>query len=98
MSQRKQKHAERNTPAEPGDDIKLRVVNSTRKQYEGTLARLARWLEREHPECIRHGEIVLPISVSLCKVFLTYSSYKRNRAGVELYLNGSTPMLPSVAF
>ncbi|ETV80461.1 hypothetical protein H257_06732 [Aphanomyces astaci] len=85
MSQRKRKHAERSTPAEPGDDIiALRIVNSTRKQYEGTLARLARWVEKEHPECIQHGEIVLPISVSLCKVFLTYSSYKRNRAGVEL--------------
>ncbi|KAF0718558.1 Aste57867_1621 [Aphanomyces stellatus] len=85
MSQEKRKRAGRNTPAEPGDDIiALRVVNRTCNQYEGTLARLARWLEQQLPECLENGEIKLPISVSVCNAFLTYSSYKRSRSGMEL--------------
>ncbi|KAF0708141.1 hypothetical protein AaE_013335 [Aphanomyces astaci] len=85
MGATKRKHAERQVPAEPGDGIKaLRVVDNTRKQYESTLARWARWLEKEHPSSIDQGGIVLPLTVPVCKGLLTYSSSKRNRQGVEL--------------
>ncbi|KAF0748972.1 hypothetical protein AaE_007180 [Aphanomyces astaci] len=69
---------------EPGDEIiALRVVSNTRKQYETTLARLVRWLETEHPASVDSGRLALPLSVSVCKSLLNFSSVKRSRHGVE---------------
>ncbi|KAF0696171.1 Aste57867_13060 [Aphanomyces stellatus] len=70
---------------ETADDvIALRIVADTRQQYDSIILRIVRWLEVEHPEYIAQGAMILPVSVSACKLMLSFASVKRDKDGREL--------------
>lgn len=85
MSSSEERSPDRRRGDRTGDEIlALRVVSSTRKQYDFILARISRWLADNHPTMIEDGQIKLPIPVNICKGIMSHSSIKRDRRGIEL--------------
>ncbi|KAG9405740.1 hypothetical protein AC1031_003657 [Aphanomyces cochlioides] len=67
-------HAQETQPT--GDDIlRMRLAESTRKQYNTIIRRLYRWLANERPHHIVDGKISLPLDPDACKDFLTFESF-----------------------
>ena len=61
-----------------------RIVQNTRKQYEGVLKRFQSWLMENYPSQISDDRIVLPLDENACLEFLGFMTVKRNTRGVAL--------------
>ena len=73
---------------EPGDDvIRGRILEKTRDQYGGKIKKLVSYLKSQHPTTIADNTIVLPLPVNAVKMFLQYTSIKRDKNG--------TPVVPA---
>ncbi len=76
------------TEVDPGDDVlSMRILDSSRHQYSSILRRFFVWLQSNDPSCVADGKILLPLSTRVCKLFLAYSSIKRDKFGAPLTPN-----------
>ena len=70
---------------EPGDDvIRGRILDSTCHQYGDMIIKLIIYLRAHHSACVQDDNVVLPLPTKVVKMFLQYTSIKRNKAGVAL--------------
>ena len=70
------------TMDERGDKtLSMRILPTSRKQYQSIVRRLSAWLEQHKPGSVLNGKILLPLSTTACKNFLSFSSLKRDKSG-----------------
>ena len=67
----------------PGD-FTMQMIDGTeaasaKRQYEGRINRMIKWIENAYPEGLLGDEVVLPISVDITKDFLGFRSVKTKR-------------------
>ena len=53
-------------------------LEKTRDQYGGKIKKLVSYLKSQHPTTIADNTIVLPLPVNAVKMFLQYTSIKRD--------------------